>query len=112
MNGFKTQGENIADNGGLKEAYFAYQNWVKHNGPEPGLPGLNYSPLQLFWITAANVYCAKYRPEYLKDLITTDPHSPVEFRIRGPFSNRPEFAKDFNCPLGSTMNPDKKCSVW
>ena len=112
MNGINTQGENIADNGGLKESYFAYQNWVKQNGPEPKLSGLKYSQSQLFWITAANMWCTKYKEERLKNIITTDEHSPAEFRVLGSFSNRPEFAKDFNCPLGYNMNPNKKCSVW
>jgi len=32
--------------------------------------------------------------------------------VLGPFSNQKEFSKDWNCPLGSAMNPEKKCSVW
>ena len=32
--------------------------------------------------------------------------------MNGPMSNLIEFSKDFNCPLGSPMNPIKKCKVW
>lgn len=108
-----TQGEDIADNGGLKEAYFAYETWEKNNGVEPRLSGFEaYTPKQMFWISYANLWCTKYRPEYLKNLITTDPHTPSEFRIIGPVSNLLQFSKDFNCPVGSPMNPTKKCNVW
>lgn len=157
LNGINTQGENIADNGGIKEAYRAYQSWVDRNGQEQvtstdfflslgpsnvifflfvqKLPGLQYSSNQLFWISAANVWCNKYRPESLKLRILTGVHSPGEFRVRGPFSNMEQFAKvgysliihfhnafsitnnqhflqDFNCPARKPMNPEKKCSVW
>lgn len=112
MNGINTQGENIADNGGIKVAYLAYKEWVNRNGEEQILPGLNFSPQQLFWISAANTWCSKYRPETLKLRITTGYHSPGEFRILGPFSNMMEFANDFKCSAGSKMNPKKKCGVW
>ncbi|XP_044018489.1 neprilysin-2-like isoform X2 [Aphidius gifuensis] len=112
LNGINTQGENIADNGGIKEAYWAYRSWTDKNGPEKKLPGLDYTPRQMFWISAANTWCSTYRPEALKVRITTGFHSPGEFRILGPLSNMEEFAEDFQCPSGSRMNPVKKCAVW
>merc|ERR1712158_68687 len=114
LNGVNTQGENIADNGGIKEAYRAYNSWVARNGAEPRLPGLNYTPRQLFWVSAANVWCAKYRPKALKLSVLTGTHSPDQFRVQGAFSNMDAFSKDFKCPIGSNMNPPKenKCQVW
>ena len=82
------------------------------NGDEPKLPGLNYTSSQMFWISAANVWCEKHRPEDLRNRIVSDPHSPGEFRVIGPLSNSPDFAKDFNCPAGSPMNPTKKYTIW
>jgi hypothetical protein len=38
-------------------------------------------------------------------------HSPRQFRVLGP-EKPPEFADNFNCPVGSPMNPAKKCEVW
>ncbi|CAH1183162.1 unnamed protein product [Phaedon cochleariae] len=112
LNGVNTQGENIADNGGLKEAYLAYQKWVKRFGEEPKLPGMKYTPNQMFWISAANTWCSKYRPESLKLRILTGYHSPGQFRVQGPMANSDYFYKDFNCPAGTKMNPVHKCRVW
>ena len=112
MNGVNTQGENIADNGGIKEAYYAYQQWAADKGTEAALPGLNLTSKQLFWLSAANVWCGKYRPETLKLRILTGAHSPARFRVNGPLSNLPEFAKDWSCKVNSKMNPSNKCTVW
>ncbi|KAL7013332.1 hypothetical protein ACKWTF_015336 [Chironomus riparius] len=112
LNGINTQGENIADNGGVKEAYRAYQKFVAKNGSEKKLPGLKYTSNQLFWISYAHNWCSVHRPESMKLRITTKHHSPGQFRIIGPLSNMKEFSKDFNCPIGSPMNPAHKCEVW
>ncbi|XP_055546454.1 neprilysin-2-like isoform X2 [Wyeomyia smithii] len=112
LNGVSNQGENIADNGGIKEAYYAYRNWAQKHGTEPQLPGLDLSPEQMFWLSAAQTWCSVYRPEAMRKRITTGVHSPGRFRVIGPFSNMHEFAKDFGCPTGAKMNPDRKCEVW
>ncbi|KAJ6635281.1 Neprilysin-2 [Pseudolycoriella hygida] len=112
LNGINSQGENIADNGGIIQAYLAYQKWVANNGEEPILPGLDYNPNQLFWLSAVQSWCAVYRTEILRLLITTNDHPPSHFRMRGILSNMPEFSTDFNCPVGSPMNPVHKCKVW
>lgn len=61
LNGINTQGENIADNGGVKESYIAYRRWAEKHGPEAKLPGLDYTPEQMFWVAAGQTWCAKYR---------------------------------------------------
>ena len=70
MNGIITQGENIADNGGIKEALHAYENYVATYGLEPVLPALGYSPRQLFWISGASIWCSVYRPAALKNHVS------------------------------------------
>jgi neprilysin len=67
LNGINTQGENIADNGGIKEAYFAYKSYVEKNGEEKMLPNLNYTTIQLFWISAAQSWCSVSRPGKLNN---------------------------------------------
>jgi len=114
VNGLNTQGENIADNGGIKEAYQAYSSWVSAHGPEHLLPGLNYNQRQLFWISAANVWCSKYRDQAMQMMVLTGAHSPDKFRVQGAFSNMDDFSRDFKCKKGTTMNPlkENKCKVW
>ena len=92
--------------------FFSAERWEQRHGTEKRLPGLSMNTKQLFWMTAANVWCSKYRPKSLESRVRTGAHSPGMFRVKGPFSNSKEFAKDFNCPLGSTYNPVDKCEVW
>nr|XP_006125516.2 endothelin-converting enzyme 1 isoform X1 [Pelodiscus sinensis] len=112
VNGKHTLGENIADNGGLKAAYRAYQNWVKKNGHEDALPTLGLSNNQLFFVGFAQVWCSVRTPESSHEGLITDPHSPSRFRVIGTISNSKEFSEHFRCPPGSPMNPQKKCEVW
>ena len=111
INGARTINENIADIGGFVAAYHAYSEWVHmNNKTEPCLPYLTYTPRQLFWIKAANDRCSKWEPDVLKNDVLTEVHSPDETRILIPFTNIKEFAQDFNCNIGSKMNPKNRCT--
>nr|XP_020761489.1 neprilysin isoform X1 [Odocoileus virginianus texanus]XP_020761490.1 neprilysin isoform X1 [Odocoileus virginianus texanus]XP_020761491.1 neprilysin isoform X1 [Odocoileus virginianus texanus]XP_020761492.1 neprilysin isoform X1 [Odocoileus virginianus texanus]XP_020761493.1 neprilysin isoform X1 [Odocoileus virginianus texanus] len=112
LNGINTLGENIADNGGIGQAYRAYQNYVKKNGEEKLLPGLDLNHRQLFFLNFAQVWCGTYRTEYALNSIKTDVHSPGNFRIIGTLQNSPQFSEAFHCRKNSYMNPEKKCRVW
>ncbi|KAG5216098.1 neprilysin isoform X2 [Ovis aries] len=112
LNGINTLGENIADNGGIGQAYRAYQNYVKKHGEEKLLPGLDLNHRQLFFLNFAQVWCGTYRTEYALNSIKTDVHSPGNFRIIGTLQNSPQFSEAFHCRKNSYMNPEKKCRVW
>uniref|UniRef100_T1JJ61 Peptidase M13 C-terminal domain-containing protein n=1 Tax=Strigamia maritima TaxID=126957 RepID=T1JJ61_STRMM len=112
LNGRSTLGENIADNGGLKEAYYAYRTWAQHHEPEMQLPGLNYTTSQLFWMSYATMWCIKQRPEQTHLQIEFGVHSLGRFRVNGPLSNMQAFSDDYHCPIGSPLNPVSKCNVW
>lgn len=113
LNGVNTQGENIADNGGLKLAYRAYISSIKKSlTKDTKLPGLPFSPEQLFWISAAQTWCSVERPEIKRIMILTDNHALSRFRVLGTLSNSREFASDFQCYENSPMNPKQKCEVW
>ncbi|KAL9970073.1 hypothetical protein ACROYT_G022395 [Oculina patagonica] len=112
LNGIQTLGENIADNGAIKQAFMAYEAWIKRNGEEPRLPALNYTNEQLFFISAAQVDCGSVlRPVALKK-IEQATHTLEHWRVIGEMQNSKEFAKAYNCHVGSRMNPVNKCSIW
>ncbi|KAF1460982.1 Neprilysin, partial [Spheniscus mendiculus] len=112
LSGINTLGENIADNGGVRQAYKAYENFVKKHGKEKLLPGLQMNHKQLFFLNFAQVWCGTYRPEYAVNSIKTDVHSPGKFRVIGSLQNSPEFSEAFSCTKKNYMDPAKKCRVW
>ncbi|NXE09587.1 NEP protein, partial [Lophotis ruficrista] len=112
LSGINTLGENIADNGGVRQAYKAYENFVKKHGKEKLLPGLEMNHKQLFFLNFAQVWCGTYRPEYAVNSIKTDVHSPGKYRVIGSLQNSPEFSEAFSCTETNYMDPAKKCRVW
>ncbi|MCI4378965.1 hypothetical protein PGIGA_G00222350 [Pangasianodon gigas] len=112
LNGNNTLGENIADNGGIRQSYQAYQNYIKKHGKEAPLPGIDLNHEQLFFLNFAQVWCGTHRPEHAVNSIKTDVHSPGKFRVLGSLQNFPEFAKAFHCQKNDYMVPEKMCRVW
>jgi predicted metalloendopeptidase len=111
VNGELTLGENIADIGGLKEAYQAYKRWEKRHGtPKPIVQGLTNE--QLFFVSWGQVWCTVASAESERLLVTTNPHSPPRFRVNGPVTHNAEFAEAFSCKEQAPMNPDDRCVVW
>uniref|UniRef100_A0A0N5C7F7 Peptidase_M13 domain-containing protein n=1 Tax=Strongyloides papillosus TaxID=174720 RepID=A0A0N5C7F7_STREA len=114
--GAQTQGENIADNGGIHSAFRAYKAYVDFNGQDNRLPGLFASQFthdQLFFLAFGQIWCR--RPVSEKSTynsLLTDVHSPAEYRVWGTIRNFPAFRIAFNCPLNSTEAPADHCNVW
>jgi len=110
----KTLGENLSDNGGLERSFEAWRMSIENN-PEKAternmlLPGLSdYSMEQLFYISFAQSWCEiGNNGKFIHDV-----HSPNKYRVNGPVSNSKRFAKVFNCPAQSAMNPEEKCTLW
>ncbi|PSN56810.1 hypothetical protein C0J52_02674 [Blattella germanica] len=112
VDGKRTLGENIADNGGLRESVRAYHNFVARNGPEAILPGFqNYTHDQLLYLAFANVWCSTGTKE-AELLRLNDVHSPPRLRVIGTLTNMEDFAKTWKCPPGSAMHPRNKCVLW
>jgi putative endopeptidase len=110
VNGKLTLGENIADLGGVKLAYKAF---TAQNPPPPaGAPKPDFTPEQEFFLGFAQGWCGKMRDEALRHLVSTNPHSPPNFRVNGPLSNTPEFAQAFGCKADAKMVKKDRCEVW
>lgn len=92
VNGELTLGENIADFAGLTVSYDAYMLSLK--GKEKKKIN-GFTPEQRFFIGFAQVWRGNARPEYLRQQVVTDPHSPARFRVLGPLSNMPQFYEAF-----------------
>lgn len=111
INGNLTQGENIADTGGLKNAHGAYVNTYPNEAYQPSIvPGLTNE--QLFFVGFGQIWCSKISPIVVRQRLLTDPHSPPRFRVNGPAINLPAFSEAFKCPVGTPMNPVKRCQIW
>ena len=114
INGELTQGENIADIGGVKLAYAALQKALDKNPGSRDRKIDGFTPEQRFFLSFATIWKSKQRDEDLKLRLNTDPHSPAQYRVNGPLSDLTEFQKAFNIPDGSPMvrPADKRVNIW
>ena len=111
VNGELTLGENIGDLGGLAIAYKAWQIACGGTEPEPidGLTGA-----QRLFMSWAQVWCGKSRPERARQLIAIDPHSPAEIRCNQVVRNLDAFHEAFNVKPSDPMwlAPQQRVSIW
>ena len=114
VNGELTQGENIADIGGVKLAYAALQKALDKHPEERNKKIDGFTPEQRFFLSFAAIWRQKIRDEDQKMRLTTDPHSPAQFRVNGPLSDLAEFQKAFGISDGSPMvrSADKRVNIW
>ena len=114
VNGQLTQGENIADVGGVKLAYAALQKALDKHPEERDKKIDGLTPEQRFFLSFAAIWRQKIRDEDQKLRLNVDPHSPAQYRVNGPLSDLPEFQKAFNVPDGAPMvrAADKRVNIW
>ncbi len=111
VNGRLTLGENIADIGGVRLGYLAWQQKLQQGGkPDPDLAGM--TPAQQFFTAYAQSWCSHSRPEEMRVRVQADPHSPEEYRVNGVVMDLPEFQQAFQCKPGQAMAPQQRCSIW
>lgn len=113
QNGLLTQGEDTADNGGVRLALMALDGTLKPQGKSldsKGADGL--TELQRFFLAYANTWCTELRPEVMRTSVLTNPHSLPRYRVNNVLANMPEFAKAFGCKQGQSLVHENACRVW
>ncbi len=110
-NGKLVLGESIGDLAGAKIAWLAFQK-AQQTKPATVIDG--FTPEQLFFIAWGQFRGDETRPETQRLMVQGDPHPVAKYRVIGPLSNIPEFAKAFGCKADSAMvrPAGKRCEVW
>lgn len=111
IDGNFTLGENIGDVGGLSLAYRAYK--MSLGGEEaPVIDGLTGD--QRFFLSWAQVWQRKYREDALIQRLTSDPHSPSEFRVNGVVRNFDEWYDAFDVSEEDALylSPEERVRIW
>jgi putative endopeptidase len=111
INGDATQGENIADLGGILIGWDAF---IKTEAYKKGEKIGGFTPAQRFFLGYAYSWMYNERKEILATQLMTDVHSPSKERVNGPMSNIPAFYEAFGVKPGDKMyRPDSlRVSIW
>lgn len=112
VNGKFTNGENIADLGGVAIAYDALQMYLKDKGTPNKISG--YSQNQRFFMSWATVWRTKATDKALENQVKTDPHSPGYYRANGPLQNVDAFYEAFDVKPTDKMYkaPEDRIKIW
>lgn len=112
VNGAFTNGENIADLGGVNIAYDALQMYLKDKGNPGEISG--YTQDQRFFLSWATVWRTLQKEAALVNQIKTDEHSPGLYRAFGPLVNTDAFYKAFDVKEGDQLykKPEDRVKIW
>lgn len=112
VNGEFTNGENIADLGGVNIAYDALQMYLKDKGNPGEISG--YTQDQRFFMSWATVWRTLQKEAALVNQIKTDEHSPGLYRAFGPLVNTDAFYKAFDVKPGDKLykKPEDRIKIW
>jgi putative endopeptidase len=111
VNGRLTEGENLADLGGLNVAYEAFKK-TKEGHSTAKIDG--FTPDQRFFLSWAQVWRSSQRPESAAARILTDPHSPEQYRTNAPITNIDAWYKAFGIKPGDKLYkaPESRTKIW
>ena len=111
VNGQKTLGENVSDNGGLKIAYRAFENRMRQE-PLNTIDG--FTPAQRFYLAYARVWACNSTPEYIAMLVNSDVHSPARLRVMAALPMIDTWYEAFGIKSDAKMfiPKEKRALVW
>ncbi|KAH8346860.1 hypothetical protein KR059_001074 [Drosophila kikkawai] len=110
----EAQGENIADNVGIRISQAAYRKWLEQAKTldSEALPHMSQTPEQLFYLGVGQLMCSDIlfdrRPAFLRN----SAHPPHESRVFAIMSNSQSFAEAFQCGNQTKMNPPHRCLMY
>ena len=112
VNGTFTNGENIADLGGVNISFDALQMYLKDHGNPGEISG--YTQDQRFFLSWATVWRTLQKEAALVNQIKTDSHSPGLYRTFGPLVNTDAFYKAFDVKEGDKLykKPEERVKIW
>ena len=112
VNGIFTNGENIADLGGVNIAYDALQMYLKDHGNPGEISG--YTQNQRFFLSWATVWRTLATEQNKLNQVKTDPHSPGYYRSFGPLVNTDAFYEAFDLKPGDKhyKKPEDRVKIW
>jgi predicted metalloendopeptidase len=111
INGKLTLGENIGDLSGVAMAYRAYVRSL--DGAEPPVID-GFTGPQRFFIGYTMSRKGKYHEEETVSRLSSDPHSPLKYRVLGPYRNIDAFHEAFGTRPGDGMwlAPAERVRLW
>ena len=112
VNGIFTNGENIADLGGVNIAYDALQMYLNDHGKIEKIS--NFTQEQRFFISWATVWRTLSTDAYMTNQVKTDPHAPGYFRAFAPLTNVDSWYKAFDVKEGDKLykKPEDRIKIW
>ncbi len=114
QNGELTLGEDTADNGGIRLAFMALEDKLKDRRASPSTTrATTAGPLASASSCRSPIPGAtQYRPELMRTVVLTNPHSIPKYRVNNTVANTPEFREAFGCKKGTPMARENACRVW
>ena len=116
VNGALTIGENIGDLGGLTIAWKAWVASLAEQGLTPQSAPIidGITGPQRFFYSWARAWRTATRPQFARQMLAIDPHSPAEFRCNQVLRNLDTFARAFDVTPGDAMwlEPSRRVTIW